>query len=299
MTKIIYGDEPYILDKVLEKEKEGKDVVVYDNMSSDILLDMSTPSFFREKIIILKIATLSDIDVDFLIKTNRNSGRLIILPERVDKRLSIYKKAAELNLLLECSKLSRKDLESFIASYIKKIGKIPFTSELMEIFLTRTNYEGEYSNLYSIELSLDKIFSYSGNRGCTVADIEAAIEDISDGNTFNIIQYIQKGDILKLEREISLIPKGNGLMVLGLILSKFRLAYKASFFKNVSETSKAIGCASYAIPSFQCGNEVLMHCLDIIMKGIKELKQWESDETTVVRYCFLQLLYVLKKERRK
>ena len=103
---------------------------------------------------------------------------------------------------------------------------------------------------------------------------------------------------MELEREISLIPKDNGLMVLGLILSKFRLAYKASFFQNKTDAAKAIGCASYAIPTFQCDNKVLMKCIDIIMKSMAELKQWGSEETMVVRYCFLQLLYVLKKERR-
>lgn len=300
MIKILYGDEPYKIDRILSEVKKGRDAVIEtETFDEEVAIEISTPSFFGKKLIIIKAASLKDVNSSFceLAENSTDEVDVYLVIKNMDKRLALFKKLEQVNkkqggnLIQECQKLTEPELGKYIHSQFQEKGK-KLPVELLPVLLKRLNYES--CNLYEVNLVIDKITAITEGECITQAEVEEASEDNSEGNVFKIFTLLCEGKVQELMREVDLIPANEGIKVLGLLLSKFRLVYKASLFPNKAEAAKGLNIAVWKIPELRKEAAVISECMDIIVEGMSDIKFGILNEETAVKSVVLRLFHKIK-----
>lgn len=280
MLKILFGVEPYCIDKAVEALEKGitskeLNVSYFDGLSSEIISASKTfPFLDNKRLIVVRLETLTE---EVLKYTNVPAfTELVLLPEKVDKGTKVYKQLEKAGATQECVKLTEKQLQTFVIRYLKD-NEGAITEKAYKHFVERTGYlENDSVSLYTVEVYLKQLLLL-GN-----VITEEAIEKIvplacnekvfalskalTDGNSDYAIwlckQFLERGE--------------QPIQLLSLLLRPFRLGYKASLYapNEVNEACAMIGVSAYQIKSMMCyPDEVLNKGMDIIQEGIANIKK--------------------------
>ena len=304
MVKILCGSEKYLLDQKLaelKKEYSNDSILEFEEFSNDVMLELMTPSFFGKKLILVRANSLSDLNDSLIeyIKSPSETSTLIIVVRDMDKRKALYKnlenisKDLQADLLCEFKKISDTELKDFIYQLCTE-RKLNMSAAQYQMLAGRISYKNEATTLYDVVLYIDKISASVTDGLITEKHIEEAVEDNDEGNIFAIIDCLIRKDLAAAMREVRMVEKKECLKVLGLLLSKFRIAFKAALFDNKSTAASSIGVKEWQIPDFRVEQTVLAECIGIIVNAMEDIKSGNIGDDTMLVYtveCIYSKLY--------
>lgn len=285
MVRIVYGRESYMVDKAYAhytKDVSEDSIKKYDSFTSDVELELSIPSFWGRKFIVIRLENdkeLGENIIPYLEKKDREcEADLLIILREMSKKSRIYRliqkaeKSVGETRLIECDYYSSEKLQNFILKGLKEGGK-QITVPVMDTLLRRLDY-GNSCNLYGVQLAVEKLLSISSQSEITTSDVYAAVEDDEQGDVFQIMKYIIQGNHEKLFREISLVPDSEVLKVLGLLLKQFRIGFKLSLYTNREQGMKEIGISSWQVPRFNSDTSTatIKQCLQLLTETMSDVK---------------------------
>jgi len=119
MVKVIYGTEPYAVDKVVkEKEQEisSMNISFCEGLSKDVLTLCKTYPFLDTcRLVVVTVDTLTDEIKEYLDIPEFTT--LFILPEKVSPQTKIFKELKNANILEEKNKLTENQIDQTTGNY--------------------------------------------------------------------------------------------------------------------------------------------------------------------------------------
>ena len=280
MLRVLYGKEPYRIDKVIEESKkmismQEINISYYENLSSEVQsLCFTYPLLDSSRLVIVSVDALTEEIMSY--KTIPEFTNLIILPKTVDKRKELYKKLEKEGFLEVYDKLTEKQLKIFILRFLKTNGG-KITESAFCFLVERSGYlEEEQVDLYTIEIYLQQLLLLSDT--ITKEGIEQVIPLTCREEVYELSKMLMIGN---MEQVISLsmefLERGESpIALLSLLLRSFRLGYKVSLFdfSEQQEVCSKIGISMYQIKGMkQYPKEIWNGAMDIIQEGMLGIKE--------------------------
>lgn len=278
MVKILYGNEPYRIDK--EIDKVIKDIAVremnvsyFTELTAEINeLVHTVPFVDRKRIVILMLDSLTDDCKDYM--SVPDFVELLIIPERVDKRTKFVKSLPK-DIWVDCNKLNEHQLKTFVLRVLNgKGGQI--TDQAYHTLIERLDYfNSEASSLYTVETALKQLL-FLGSV-ITPENVKRIVPPSNNESVFELSKALLDGDVHKtFALSNAFLERGEQpIALLSLLLRPFQLGYKASLYssKELSKACSDIGVSEYQLKNFiGYDDDTLNHALDIIQNGITDMK---------------------------
>ncbi len=173
------------------------------------------PFLTERRMVVVKNAKhiLDDTLVAYLDNPNPSTC-LVLLIDKTDKRLTVYKSLKKKAALIEFDHLSTKELINWIIDYLKKTGKRISHNDAAAIAGSLEN------NLTGIKQELDKLATYSGQRTTiTGADIQLLVVSNKLHDSFDLTNALQAKDTTRaLTLANALLDQGKNLPdIIGLL----------------------------------------------------------------------------------
>jgi len=277
MIQVLYGDEPYGIEKRKKNVLKGLTVpqMNYEVRQGSFDLDTQTacrtcPFLDEKRVVLLDIEGLKALDTPEFkeyLKAPSKSTDLLIIARSVDQRLKIFKTLKDKGCLVPCMKLKdEKDIKNVLFSEIKqRDGRI--TEVALAEFLKRINYQSEGVNLLTAIGFIETLCSI--DKDITVDNVKRYVPSNEEANEFILSRLILDGDADKLYQQISLIPNDEDIKVLSLILKDYRIAYK---LKHFNEKQLGGGFLGSAKEFMKLSENTLLEGMEIITSGIFDIK---------------------------
>jgi len=177
-----------------------------------------------------------------------DSTILIFMESEVDRRGRLFKKAAEIGVVMECETPSPQTLTAWLSRMFKERGKT--------IDPTAANLLLRYGahNMTTLVQETEKLTAYVGeNSSITTHDIQAICSPTLQTRVFDLIGAMGNArtpEALNMYHNM-LIMKEQPLMILAMIIRQFRiiLKVKAAEVKRMpkAQMTKALGLRSFVI----------------------------------------------------
>lgn len=297
MKKLLYGNEPFLIDVELRELK--KEVVSGGGCPEDITnisqWDDTVPDllgqctlFGGNQVFVIRVEELKE-EMDAIFDSDSD---VYVIAERVDKRKGIYKRFNKEHCIKVCNKVDAATLNKFILLECKQQG-VKIKEDAFSLFIKRMQYyAGEGVSLYTVRTLIQQMAFGVKVDGGVVIDtsvVAAYVPEKVDEKTYRLTEYLfQKNATAYMKLAVHLIQEQDGIGILSALLRTFRVAYKASLYRDKSpkELEKLIG-----VPSFQyacvmvLSTEKITSCMDILMSGIDSIKLGGKQET-----CFLDTI---------
>lgn len=302
MVKILFGNEPYVIDKAIEEEEKKIsqreiNVSFCEGLSSEVLaLCRTYPFLDARRLVVVTVESLTDEVKKFLDIPDFTS--LFILPEKVSQQTKLFKELKSAQFIEEKNKLSEKQLQVFVLRFLKANGG-KITEKAFRFLMERTSYlEDSNVNLYTIEVYLKQLLLLGS--AITEKEIERIIPPTSKEDVFVLSKALTSGDAaytIWLCRQF--LERGEQpIAILSLLLRPFRLGLKACLFSPAeqAEACAMIGVTAYQIKGIACyPEEILNQAIDIIQDGISGIKKGGGDNMFLLTMS--KLIFVLHPER--
>ena len=304
MFKILYGNEPYRIDKAVAKCKKeikepGINVGFFDSLGKDVLALCRTYPFLEEnRLVVVSVDSLTDEVLNFM--DIPEFTNLFVLPSACDKRTGLFKKLSNAGLTEELNKLTENQLRTFIVKYLKNNGGL-ITERAYEHLVERSGYfENDNVNLYTIEIYLKQLMLL----GTVITDenVNRIIHPSCNENVYALTKALLSNDgEYTIDLCKRLLERGEQpIALLSLLLRTFRLGYKASLFttESLNEVSALIGVSAYQLKGTLCyPKEILNNALDIIQEGIANVKSGGGKNSFL--FTIAKLILILHPEKSK
>jgi DNA polymerase-3 subunit delta len=202
-TYLIFGDDEYLVDEALRRviahlrSFHGGDLVsetvdYREDGIAGFARELSSPSLFSEnKATIVKHFNLSSVskaasEMDGYVSRGLPDGQyLVLLPDKVDKRLRAVKTVAAKGGLIECNHISGEGLFRWIIDRFKEEGKNagpPVAEALVDL-------KGE--NLRALDSEIVKAVTYAGEETkITRKDIEVLVGKSRTEQIFELVSRV-------------------------------------------------------------------------------------------------------------
>lgn len=295
---VILGSERLLVDEELKRflgeiEVAPEDIIRFSGYSEEISMELECPSFWGRKVILIASQDGKDIPGDLLNTEHQND--LIVTVNEIDKRSALYKALNGVTVRY-CDSLSDKNLIDELINCFHDAG-LNITQSTMEILLEYLDYGGA-SDLSAAKLVAEQIIScceVTGSCEVTQETIARVCEDSSSGNRFKIIKYLEDGDYFSVLGELKKVKKEDELLVLGLLMSKFRVKFKLSLFPDEQEGIKKLGVKPWSILKVSVGQDALRDGMNNIFTAIQDIKSGCGE--LALRVCLQKLSLLLSKDR--
>ncbi len=293
MIQILYGDEPYGIEKRKKKVISGLSTpqMNFEMRQGKFDIDMQTacltyPFLDDRKVILLDVESLKALDTkefkDYLKAPNKTTD-LIIIVRNVDQRLKMFKALKEAGLLVPCMKLkSEKELTTVLCAEIKSRGG-QITGNAMSEFLKRLNYSKEGVNLLYAVGFIETLINI--NKDIDEGMVKRYMPSNEEANEFWLSSLIKAKDADNLYKQLSLIPNDEDIKVLSLLLKDYRVAYKLKYFGE-----KEIGTARTEFAGLS--KEMLNKAMNVITDGIYAIKSGYLPKEHALKSVCSQLLTI-------
>ncbi len=206
---LIFGDDDFLVERkcqeIVDRISSSAQAPLFvqtidfeETEAAKLAEEFSTPSLFGSSITIAKRFSISAgsrivSDIESIFENPLVPGKfLILLPERVDKRLKAYRLIAEQAMVLEIKRLDRDGLIRWIIGRFGELGKVasPQVAELL------VELKGE-EDTRLIASEIEKIVAYIGDQQeVTRADVEAVVGELPTDRIFELIAKVAKKDRL-------------------------------------------------------------------------------------------------------
>jgi len=293
MIQVLYGDEPYGIEKRKKKVISGLSTpqMNFEMRQGKFDIDMQTacltyPFLDDRKVILLDVESLKALDTkefkDYLKAPNKTTD-LIIIVRNVDQRLKMFKALKEANLLVPCMKLkSEKELTTVLCAEIKSRGG-QITGNAMNEFLKRLNYSKEGVNLLYAVGFIETLINI--NKDIDEGMVKRYMPSNEEANEFWLSSLIKARDADNLYKQLSLIPNDEDIKVLSLLLKDYRVAYKLKYFGE-----KEVGTARTEFA--ELSKEMLNKAMNVITEGIYAIKSGYLPKEHALKSVCSQLLTI-------
>jgi DNA polymerase-3 subunit delta len=202
-TYLIFGDDEYLVEEALSRVigllrgRHGEDLAVEtvdykDQGIGGLAEEIDSPSLFaRNKVTVLKRFSLTSSgktasEIEKYAASRLPEGQyLVMVPDRVDKRLRLARAVAGKGGMIECNHLSGEGLAAWILERFSEEGKT-VSSDVAE---TLIDLKGE--DLRAIDSEVAKAVTYAGdNRRITRKDIELLVGRSRTERVFELVTQV-------------------------------------------------------------------------------------------------------------
>lgn len=307
MLNVVYGNEPYFIQKYIKKLKRSIELPEFNlrefqGLTEDFFVFLSTCALMEErKACIVYLKTIKELDKkEFLswVDTDEKDVNVLVVMDDLDKRTSVYKVLSKKNVLTDCNKMKdtqRNDFEKIIMSELKNIGA-KITNSAFKEFIRRINYfeQPQYSLLEVIG-QIQKLYYY--NPEISLENVELLIEDNEKEDVFVLAKELDLYNVEQLYKEVDLLIHAEGFSAIGslsVLLREFRIAYKYVLFSDKALSNADFGI--YKKPFFiQYPHALLGECMQSLVEMIDKIKHG-FEEKAAMSIAISKLLVLLKAE---
>lgn len=292
---VILGNERMLVEEELKPLLEGiepEDIIRFSGYSEEIPGELESMSFWGPRVILISSKDGRDIPGN-LVKTEHQND-LIIVVEEIDKRSSLYKALDHVEIK-NCNSLPPEKLVGWLLKMFHTAG-LNITQSTMDILLERLDY-GISSDLFAVKLTAEQVITYCETKySCEITQdiITEVCENNSPGNHFDIIKHLETGNFVSLMEEVEKVEKGDELMVLGLLLSKFRVKFKLSLFPNEQEGMNVLSVKPWSVLKISAGQTTLKEAINIVFSATQDIKSGCGRDA--LKMCVQKLSLLLSKE---
>ena len=305
MIKVLFGEEPYMIDNTIKAAKDGlgeMNIINYDTLDNEVVTRaIQYPFFSNKQVIIVRPTTLGTFSNDILRYFDKPEDftDLFIIPEQIDKRTSAFQECKKRGFLQECNKLTDSQLQTFILTRIKNASQ-KITADSYNYLVERSGYRDDPDvTLYALEIYL-KQFSFHAEDEITCEVIDALVEKSITQKTFVLSTKLLQGETNELFQLAGhFISEGESVIgMLSLLLRVFRLAYKATLCKEKSpqEIGKLLGVPTYQFKdALKYEPAVISDALELIQGGVNDIKGGKAPARVIFIKCLGEVISELKK----
>lgn len=277
MLKVLFGEEPYLIDRLVDQMADGLDemnIARFETLDDQVFQAAQQFPFLAKRQLI--IADVPKLACESLCKVSiPEFTDLVVLAGEVDKRTSLYKKLNKKGCLEEVKKMDLPSLKTFITDQLAEHGG-RMDEGVLDFFIRHIGYlTDEHISLYTVVTAIQQLtFAASVIKK---EDVEALVEksiDVKMWQLSGLLLNLDKKALFSMANHL-LDEKESVIGMLSMILRTFRLAYKASLYKG--EKSSVIA-KELGVPAFQYQAamrfrpEQISGCLDKLQGGVNEVK---------------------------
>lgn len=235
MIKLLYGDEPYLIEKEIERVTSQLSTPEL-NLKKTEAWDDNLPLFLKtypfvdaKKVVVVDVDALKALDTPSFIKyldEPSKFGDLLIRVRNYDARLKVGKELDKRGFTLKCEKLkSSKEVSAFILGLIKR-GNGRITQDALDEIVRRENYLEAEISLFNIEN--DVLSMLSVNPDITLPLVKNMVVMHEVENAFAICSMIANKNVSALMTQAAIIDGNDAIKILSLVMREYRLAWKAN-----------------------------------------------------------------------
>lgn len=288
-VSVIYGDEPYVIDSKLKEIKKQiqcpeLNLSYYDELTEDVVSSIEMTPFLDEKRVV--ILTLDEIkgsdELLQLVKSVPSTTEFVIIGNSIDKRSKLYKYFKSQNMLFECNKVQMNVFKKFVFRFLEQ-KNVKMTEPAYVLLCSALNYvECLDVNLYTVEIYLEQLVYGCSNNMITEIDIKNIISSNVSNSIFYLLDALVTNDVSKVfSLSLEYIERGENLIgILSLLVRSFRIAYKISLFKDLSdpEIEKNIGISMRHFANIRrFSSKVFTAVLDDLSSAINGIKSGKAE----------------------
>lgn len=289
MIKVIFGNEPYLIDfkvnEIVSAAESDFSVNVVNEWKDELVSTLTEPSFFGKPTVIVRAEIPSTQAFIELVEHDTMDYDLVICPTKIDKRTKTYKLLDKHKMLVECNKFATNRVVSFIKQTAKDVI---ISDETASLLISRLGYyEDDTVNLYTIQIAVLKL--------CFVEQTEITsklvTEEIQENITckiYELFNVLLQGDMKKYFKMYEELSKTeNSIGMLSMMLRSARIGYKAALFRDDKKIASAIGVTPVAISfSQKMKASVLSALIDVFQNGINALKSGAPEDLIFSKVSF-------------
>ena len=279
MVKVIYGEEPYLIDHTKNQFLKGADVV---NMYSewDENIDFSSSMLWNKVVFVFKCSfpTKSEV-LKKLISSEQDDVVILFLPGvTVDKRTSMVKEMDKNNCLINCKKFAVDRVRKFLRGILGTVD-----DETLSYLINRVGYyEDESINLYSLEIVAKKLVFFEEK--ITRSLIEREVSENITSKAYELFGFLIRKNMEKYFSVYEELSKDeNTIAILSNLLRAVRIGYKAKLLSSPN-ASKEIGVLPIALQDSQkLPKDILLDLCDTFQEGVNLIKSGVSEKDAFTR----------------
>ena len=295
MLKILYGNEPYLIDYFKKKFTEGlafpeMNLLTLREWSREVPDFLSTyPVMDEFRVVVLYLDSFKEFEKavsgneKFLSSVIASpTQRFVVITGDVDKRTSFYKKLSKdaNKVLLSCEKMDEVRLKKAIMTEVARLGAT-MDDDTYALFADKENYaERDDINLLNVYGDIARLASY--DKHITKENVELLVKANIQENVFGICKMIQSGNLRALKGQAEVL-EGSEIGVLSALLREYRLAFKGKFF-----SAKEIGVKYIALSGLSM--QEITEGMSFILSVIDGMKDGSIPPSDALRYVFLKLV---------
>ncbi len=282
MLKIWYGAEPYLIQTAKAKEKaeiENPDLNVIDcgdELDEEAYNKCYDSAFFAEKKYL--VFTAADLKNPYIAKliADEPDNEVRIIVSKFEANLKVAKSLRP-DQVKEFKRLSEADIPKFVKYFLSK-WKTNIREKDFDYLISRIGYPTRPDcDLYTVKNWLQALFSLEE---VTREDIDFVIPPEENANAFALFKLLSEGQAQKyFALADKLLITEDAIGLLSLLLSNFRIAYKASLVTGNPE--KEIGVPKYRITTLP--EEICTKSMTLLQDGVNAIKSGENGRDVFVR----------------
>lgn len=242
---LIYGNEPFLIDKeltkIIEKTNVISDNIIRYNLEevnvSAALEEASTVSMFdSEKVVICDGCTFLtgenkkeiNHDIDSLSKYINNPFSdvyliFIVQKEKLDERKKIVKELKKLSTVIECQKKESYNLNNYLENYFKD-KEFKISKDAINLMISKAGL-----NLANLINEADKLMIYKiDEKEITKDDVDCLVRKNIEDDIFSLTNAIMKKDrknIIKIYKDLLLMGE-EPIKLIVLVANQLRLIFQ-------------------------------------------------------------------------
>lgn len=287
---LIYGDEPYLIKRAVDKLLPRDGAARYQEFSSETVTRLSSLSLFGDNSVLVTVDSLKALDQKCFLSyiDNPRDGALLVIRVRdVDKRLSLFTKLRKSPsvAIREIGKADNNTMKKFIQSIAIRQGSSITSSDAQKIMELSAYQYDPHVTMYTIGNMLTNLIDGMEVIGpITAEDIERTFQRKDTVNKFGIAALLEKQDRGQLYQLAPSLQEENGAIpFLMLLMRELRIAYKSRLFSLEEIGVKSVNFKSWS-------NNQLIQGMTIVGDIVYKLKLSEIQENIAIPYCFSELL---------
>lgn len=288
MISIIYGDEPYIIEKWIQKQGSNSNewnTSYFEELTEEVFdLAKQYPFMSYKRVIVVKIKTLGNNEA-FLsyLENPLDSTDLILVPQTIDKRSNVYKRCKKLNLLKECNKLNDALLRKFVGNLVQLQNGI-ISEEMYLYFIQRIGYfSDERVTLYDVVNAIKQLLFSS--KEVTEEIISTLVEESFHEKTYVLTKYLFQKDTKQLFYHLErFLQEGESpIGMLSLVLRNFRILYKKYLYADQKDISNQLGISSYQLNQIGFCNKIQAeNAIQLLQNGVNMIKNGNDGRIVMI-----------------
>jgi DNA polymerase III delta subunit len=279
MIYLLSGVEKYKRDFKLKELTKDCSCSFTNELTDEFKNILDSKSFFGKNVVVLVIDKLgADKQLLRFCKKPVVDNDFIICANSIDKKTELYEMLKKKAVVIECEKLVNDKLINYILSAMKTL-QCEITKDAIEELVVRSGYYIKKDiTLYKINIFLKQL-SYRSDV-IEIADVEAVVPLLTDEDSRVLLKYLlEKQDQLLINLAAKLIEeRKQPIMLYGLMLRNFRIALKASMYKEKTkeEISQIIGLNPYQMRAlsdvFKLPVQKVEAMISLLQKATNDIK---------------------------